>query len=84
MVKDLEELKSQPNAEEMAFELNALLVGVYWAHLAGSGDAYSAACLAILSRPRNWATDQIPSRALENVNAWKRYLRARARRSSGK
>ena len=29
-------MKSEPDAENMAFELNALLVGAYWAHLAGS------------------------------------------------
>ena len=76
-----EELKSEPDAEEMAFELNALLVGAYWAHLAGFGDAYSEARLAILNRLRIWVTDQIPSRALKSLNAWKRYLRQRARSS---
>ena len=76
--QDMEELQSKPDAEAMAFELNALLVGAYWAHLAGSGSAYSAARLAVVSRLRNWATDRIPSRVLKSLGAWKRYLRTRA------
>ena len=31
----MNELKSEPDAEGLAFELNDLLVGAYWARLAG-------------------------------------------------
>ena len=73
------ELKSEPESAEMALELNTILVGAYWAHLAELGDPYSAARIAIVSRLRNWATEKIPSRAFESVRAWKSYLRARAK-----
>jgi AcrR family transcriptional regulator len=82
--QDLEELRTERTAQEMAFELAALLVGAYWAHLAGSGDAYRTARLAILSRFRNWAAGQVPPRALSGVSTWERYLRRRARAGPGK
>jgi len=75
--QDVADLKSEPTAEEMAFELNALLVGAYWSHLAGSKRAYSMARLAILDRLRGWATDKIPSRALESMSVWKKFVRSR-------
>jgi len=74
--QDLADLKSEPSAEEMAFELNALLVGAYWGHLAGSKRAYSVARLAIVNRLRAWATEKISSRVFESTSAWKKHVRA--------
>ncbi len=82
--QDKKELRSEPSAERMAFELNAMLVGAYWARLAGYGDAYSTARVTILSRLRSGATHRIPSDAFKSVNTWRRYLRAHVKRSSGK
>ncbi len=82
--QDMEEVQTESTAGEMAFELDALLVGAYWARLAGFGNGYRTARFAILSRLRSWASDQIPPRALKSVSAWERYLRQRARAGPGK
>jgi AcrR family transcriptional regulator len=82
--QDLKELRTESSAGEMAVELDALLVGAYWARLAGSGDAYRTVRRAILSQLQSWATHQIPPRALIGVNTWERYLRQRARAGPGK
>lgn len=73
------ELKSNPNAATMAFEINALLVGAYWAHLAGIRNAYLEARIAVLGLLRGWVTDRVPSHVFKSVNAWYRYLSARAK-----
>jgi AcrR family transcriptional regulator len=78
------ELNKEPSAERMAFELNAMLVGAYWSHSAGNWDAYSEARFVIFGKLQNWATNKIRSRALRSVNIWLAYLRARAKRTSGK
>ena len=77
------DLKAGLSGRRIAFELNAVLIGAYWAHLAGYGAAFSDARIIILGRVKNWATDKIPSRALSSVSRWSRYLRARAKRNSG-
>lgn len=82
--QDLKELRTESTAGEIAFELDALLVGVYRARLAGSGDAYRTARGAILSRLRSRATDQIPPHALTGVGTWERHLRQRAKAGPGK
>ena len=81
--QNLKELRTESTAGEMAFALDALLVGAYWAHLAGSGDEYRTARRAILSRLRNWATQQIPPHALTGVGTWERHLRLRAKAGPG-
>jgi len=68
------ELQSEPHADAMAWELNALLVGAYCARLAGYGGAYSEARVAILDRLREWATAQIPSQTFQSVRRRKKYL----------
>ena len=79
--QDRKQLLSEPNAEETAFELNALLIGAYWAELAGSGKAYPAARVSVLNRFRSWASNRIASRHFKSLKAWNRYLKAGARRS---
>jgi AcrR family transcriptional regulator len=81
--QDKEELK-EGSVESIAFEINALLVGAYWSCLAGNEAAYSEARKAILGRLPEWTTDHIPRQVLKNVNTWRKYVRARAQRGSGK
>jgi hypothetical protein len=79
--QEREELQ-EGSAAAIAFEINALLVGSYWSLLAGYKGAYSEARKTILRRLRDWASDQIPPRALKNFNTWRRYVRARAQKGS--
>jgi AcrR family transcriptional regulator len=78
------ELNKEPSAERMAFELNAMLVGAYWSHSSGNWDAYSEARFIVFGKLQDWATDKIKARALRSVNTWLKYLKARAKRTSGK
>jgi AcrR family transcriptional regulator len=78
------ELNSEPSADKIAFELNAVLVGTHWAYLAEYRQAYAEARGVVLERLQGWATDRIPAEALKSNNTLKKYLRARARESSRK
>jgi hypothetical protein len=71
-----EEFKTDVTPQEVAFELNSLLLGAQWSHLM-TGKDYTGARSAILSKFRSMATEEIPGRAFDSVNTWKAYLRNR-------
>jgi AcrR family transcriptional regulator len=71
------EIRPDENPEQIAIELNGLLLGAYWAHLMGKWFALDAARDAILAKFQAVATDKIPAEAFESVHAFRRYLRER-------
>jgi len=72
-----EEIEREANAEQVAFELNGLLVGAHWANLLGDHDGLAGARVALLSKLRRIATKEIPPKAFKSVPAFRRYLNKR-------
>jgi AcrR family transcriptional regulator len=68
-----EEIKTDTDTQEVAFELNSILLGAQWSHLM-TGRDYTNARTTILSKFRSWAAEEIPEKAFRSVKAWKVYL----------
>ena len=71
-----DEIRRTIDTEEVAFELNIILIGAQWSRLMSGGDKTNARA-AILTKLHSLATEEIPRRAFESVNAWKTYLEKR-------
>ncbi len=69
------QLDREADAEQTAFDLNGLLLGVYWAHLMGQWGALDQAREKVLGRLRALATEEVPAKALQSVGAFRRYLK---------
>ncbi len=69
------EIDPDADAERIAFELNAVLVGAQWAHLLEDGKAFREARATILSGLQRLATAEIPASAFESLKAWTEYLK---------
>jgi AcrR family transcriptional regulator len=68
-----EEIKTDIDAQEVAFELNGLLLGAQWSRLM-TGRDYTNARDAILSKFRSLVAEEIPEKAFRSAKAWKAYL----------
>jgi hypothetical protein len=71
------EINPDAKAKQVAWELNARLVGAYWANLLEGGSRCREARIALLERLRELATGKIPATAFESVRAWKGYLQGK-------
>jgi AcrR family transcriptional regulator len=71
-----DELHRTVDAEQVAYELNSILIGAQCSHLMTHTDKTDAP-LAILTKLGGLATDEIPAKAFESVKAWKAYLETR-------
>jgi len=61
-------------AQQVALELNGMLVGAYWAYLLKDGDSFRESRDVLLTRLREVATDVTPTSAFESLGAWKKHL----------
>jgi AcrR family transcriptional regulator len=68
-----EQIKTDTDTQEVAFELNSILLGAQWSHLM-TGRDYTNARSTILSKFRTLAAEEIPEKAFRSVKAWKAYL----------
>ena len=68
-----EEITTDTDTREIAFELNSLLLGAQWSLLM-TGRDYTNARFAVLSKFQSLAADEIPETAFGSVKAWKAYL----------
>jgi AcrR family transcriptional regulator len=68
-----DELRPEMDPQEVAFELQGLLLGAQWSHLM-TGRDYTDARRALVRKLRTWASDEIPDRTFRSVKAWKSYL----------
>lgn len=64
------------DAQQIAFELNSILIGAQWSQLMAHKD-HTNARSAILAKLRSMATEGIPARAFGSVKDWKAYLKHR-------
>jgi Tetracyclin repressor-like, C-terminal domain len=71
-----EEIHSEINVQQTAFELNGLVLGAQWSRLLDPLD-YPNARSAILTKLRSLATKKIPEDAFDSVTDWRHYLRTR-------
>jgi AcrR family transcriptional regulator len=71
------QLDREADAKQIAFDLNGLLLGVYWAHLMGQWGALGQARDKVLERLRVLATEEVPAKALRSVRAFRRYLKGK-------
>lgn len=71
-----EEVRTDIDIKQTAFELNGILLGALWAQLLSQGD-YASVRMAILAKISSLATDGIPASALESVSAWETYFKER-------
>lgn len=69
------ELDREADAEQTAFDLNGLLLGVYWARLMGQWGALDQARDKVLGKFRALATEEVPAKAFRSVGAFRRYLK---------
>jgi AcrR family transcriptional regulator len=71
-----DELNPEIDIQEVAFEINGMLLGAQWSHLLAGRD-YSNTRSALLAKLRTLATEEIPDDAFTSVKAWKNYLKNR-------
>ena len=71
-----EELRIAVDAEQVAFELNSILIGAQWSQLMTHTD-HTNARSAILAKLASLATEEIPASAFDSVRAWRKYLEGR-------
>jgi AcrR family transcriptional regulator len=64
------------DAEQVAFELNSILIGAQWSQLMTHAD-HTNARSAILAKLSGLATEEIPSSAFDSVRDWRKYLESR-------
>ena len=64
------------DAEQVAFELNSILIGAQWSQLMTHTDRTDARS-AILAKLASLATEEIPASAFDSVRAWRKYLESR-------
>jgi hypothetical protein len=72
------EIDSEVNAQQIALELNGLLLGAQWSRQLDPLDNLSARS-AILTKLKSLASDNIPEDAFDSVRAWRRYLKIRTK-----
>jgi len=68
-----DEVRMAVDAEQVAFELNSILIGAQWSQLMTHTD-HTDARSAILAKLASLATEEIPASAFESVGSWKSYL----------
>lgn len=71
-----DELTPEIDTQEVAFEINGILLGAQWSYLM-TGRDHTNARSALLAKLRSLATEEIPDDAFASVKAWKVYLRNR-------
>jgi len=76
--REREEIDSEVNVQQTAFELNGLLLGAQWSRLLDPLD-YPNARSAILTKLKSLATKKIPEGVFDSVKAWRRYLKTRTK-----
>lgn len=69
------ELDREADAEQTAFDLNGLLLGIYWAHLMGEWGALDQGRDKVLGKLEALATEKVPAKAFRSVGAFRRYLK---------
>jgi hypothetical protein len=58
----------------LAFELSSLVTGAYWsAQLLTNDDSWDASRAAILKRLSEYATEEIPVSAFDDLDSWRRF-----------
>jgi AcrR family transcriptional regulator len=71
-----DQLKSEIDPQEVAFEIHGLLLGTQWSMLLTGGE-HTQARLGLLAKLQKLATDEIPVEAFESIKAWKAFLKNR-------
>lgn len=72
-----DEVRLTVDAEQVAFELNSILIGAHWSQLMRQTD-HTNARSAILAKLASLATEEIPASAFDSVGSWRSYLENRA------
>ena len=72
-----DEVQGSIDVLQAATELSCVLIGAQWSQLMGYTD-HNTARLTILAHLHALATEEIPARAFESVDAWQAYLKSRA------
>lgn len=78
--RKLQEVESETDPQETAYQFTAILIGAYSVYLLGERNAFAEARTAILGGFRSLATDEVPADALESVKAWRKHLGNKDRR----
>lgn len=76
--RNREQIRRDVDAKRTAFQLNSLLIGAQLSHLLEGKDLTNAR-LAILSKLRSLAREEIPEQAFESVKDWKSFLERRGK-----
>ncbi|MFY9559167.1 MAG: TetR/AcrR family transcriptional regulator [Terriglobales bacterium] len=71
-----DEVRMAVDGEQVAFELNSILIGAQWSQLMTHTD-HTNARSAILAKLASLATEEIPASAFESVRTWRKYLESR-------
>ena len=71
-----DQLKSEIDTQEIAFEIKGLLLGAHWSRLLTGRDQTNAR-LRLLAKLQTLATDEMPNDAFGSIKAWKTYLKNR-------
>jgi AcrR family transcriptional regulator len=74
-----QEIGEEVEPGKIAFELNALVIGGYWAaQLLADEGAWDKSRILILEKLKENATNAIPRKAFEGVDSWRKYLQSLA------
>lgn len=71
-----DEVRMTVDAEQVAFELDSILIGAQWSQLMTHTD-HTDARSAILAKLASLATEEIPASAFDSVGSWRSYLENR-------
>jgi AcrR family transcriptional regulator len=74
-----QEIEEQFGPGKVAFELNALVIGGYWAaQLLADENAWNRSRVLILEKLKENATHAIPRKPFEDLYSWRKYLQSLA------